>query len=58
VVMITLVRFVAARSKEIRKRSKSQEDKKARTTVRERIVVNPSPAAPDDDVWKIIEALK
>ena len=58
VVSSTLVRFEAARSKEIRKRSKSQEDKKAHTTVREKIVVNPSPAAPDDDVWKIIEALK
>jgi hypothetical protein len=54
----TLVRFMAARSKEIRKPSKVQEDKKACTTVRERIVVNPSPAAPDDDVWKKIEALK
>jgi hypothetical protein len=58
VVSSTLVRFVAARSKEMRKPSKFQEDKKACTKVQERIVVNPSPDAPDDDVWKIIEELK
>ena len=58
VVSSTLIRFMVARSKEIRKHSKVQEDKKAYTTVREKIVMNSSPAALDDDVRKRIEALK
>jgi G:T-mismatch repair DNA endonuclease (very short patch repair protein) len=54
----TIVRFVAACSKARRKRSKHHESRIARNTGGESIKVNLSSTAPDDDVWKRIEALK
>ena len=52
----TIVRFVAACSKARRKRSKHHESRIARNTGGESIKVNLSSTAPDDDVWKRIEA--
>jgi len=54
----TLVRFVAVRAKEKRKRSKHHESRQTHSTVRASIEVNVTSAIPDDDVWKRIEALK
>lgn len=54
----TIVRFVAARSKEKRKCPKYHESRKTRSTVPTSIEVNVSSAVPDNDLWKRIEALK
>ena len=58
VVSSTLVRFVAARSKEKRKHPEHHEGRKTRSTVPASIEVNVSSAVPDNDLWKRIEALK
>jgi hypothetical protein len=54
----TLVRFVAARSKEQRKRVKHHESRKTRSTVPTSIKVNVISATENDDLWKRIEVLK
>jgi hypothetical protein len=55
----TIVRFVAARSKEKRKRPKRQKNGKARGTNPASIDRNVISAGPDDDeVWRRIEELK
>jgi hypothetical protein len=54
----TLVRFVAARSKEKRKRQKHHESRNTRCTVQASVGVNVSTAVPDNDLWKRIDALK
>jgi hypothetical protein len=54
----TLVRFVAARSKEQRKRVKHHESRMTRSTMPESIKVNVASATEDDDLWKRIQALK
>lgn len=54
----TIVRFMAARSKQMRKRPKDQESGKTRSTMLASINVNVTSAVPDDDVWRRIEELK
>jgi len=54
----TIVRFVAARSKQKRKRPIDQESGKTRSTMLASINVNVTSAVPDDDVWRRIEELK
>jgi hypothetical protein len=58
VVSSTLVRFVAARSKENRKHPEHHEGRKTCSTVPTSVDVNVSSAVPDNDLWKRIEALK
>jgi hypothetical protein len=54
----TLVRFVAARSKEKRKRPKNYETRKTSQVVPASIKVNTGPDLSGDDIRKRIEALK
>jgi hypothetical protein len=58
VVSSTLVRFVAARSKENRKHPEHHEGRKTRSTVPANISVNISSYVSDDDLRKRIEAIK
>jgi hypothetical protein len=54
----TLVRFVAARSKQKRKRQEHHETRKTGSAVPTNIRVNINPAVSDDSLWKRISALK
>jgi hypothetical protein len=54
----TLVRYVAARSRNKRKPPKDHESRKVRCTVPTSVEVNVASAVPDDDPWKRIELLK
>jgi hypothetical protein len=54
----TLVRFVAARSKQRPKRPKHHETRKTGSAVQPNIRANMSPNVSDDDILKRIEALK
>jgi hypothetical protein len=58
IVSSTLVRFVAARSKENRKHPKHHESRKTRSTAPASVDVNVSSAVPDNDLRKRIEAIK
>ncbi len=58
VVSSTVVRFVATLAREKRKYSKHHDRVKKRRTVLPSIELRVNSAAPDDDLWKRIEALK